>query len=135
VIIKGLVTHGSRKTCDRSQGGLGIDLSLVKSLVESHGGSATEDSEGPGTGTKFTVVLPRYREPQASARHQDGAGPLASPAKALSIMIVDDNKDAALMLSVLPEAAGHETVVEHDPHDALERAPLIAHSAVVRPIN
>jgi PAS domain S-box-containing protein len=120
-----LFTQGSR-AADRSQGGLGIGLSLVKSLVESHGGSVTADSEGTGTGTKFTVVLPRYREPQASAPHQDGVGPVASPAKALHIMIVDDNKDAALMLSMLLEAAGHKTVVEHDPHGALERAPLEA---------
>jgi PAS domain S-box-containing protein len=120
-----LFTQASR-AADRSQGGLGIGLSLVKSLVESHSGSVTADSEGHGTGTKFTVVLPRYHEPQASAPHQDGAGPVASPAKALRIMIVDDNKDAALMLSMLLEAAGHETVVEHDPYRALERAPLEA---------
>ena len=51
---------------------------------------------------------------------------VSSPANALRIMIVDDNQDGALMLSMLLEAAGHKTVVEHDPHGALERAPLEA---------
>jgi PAS domain S-box-containing protein len=116
----------AQRSADRSQGGLGIGLSLVKSLVESHGGSVTADSKGTGAGTKFTVQLPRYHEPQAAVPHQEGDMPVSSPANALRIMIVDDNKDGALMLSMLLEATGHETVIEHDPYRALERAPLEA---------
>ena len=48
----------------------------------------------------------------------------STPANALRIMIVDDNQDGALMLSMLLEATGHETVIEHDPYRALERAPI-----------
>lgn len=113
----------ARRSADRSQGGLGIGLSLVKSLVESHGGSVTADSKGTGTGTKFTVLLPRYIEPQAPALQNEDVA-ISSPGKALRIMIVDDNQDAALMLSMLLQAAGHETVIEHNPYRALERAPL-----------
>jgi PAS domain S-box-containing protein len=112
------------RSADRSQGGLGIGLSLVRSLVESHGGNVTADSNGTGAGTKFTVVLPRFSEPQACAPYQDREVPVSLPAKALRIMIVDDNQDGALMLSMLLEATGHEIVIEHDPYRALQRARL-----------
>jgi hypothetical protein len=114
----------ARRSADRSQGGLGIGLSLARSLVESHGGSVTADSKGTGAGTKFTVVLPRFSGPQPYASYQDREVPVSLPAKALRVMIVDDNKDGALMLSMLLEATGHEIVIEHDPYRALERARL-----------
>lgn len=111
----------AKRSADRSQGGLGIGLSLVKGMVELHGGSVTAESKGVGAGTKFTVSLPCHVEPQISASPDDDM-PVPPLAPALRILIVDDNKDAALMLSMLLGAAGYETFIEHNPYRALERA-------------
>ncbi|MDQ3186113.1 MAG: ATP-binding protein [Pseudomonadota bacterium] len=111
----------AKRSADRSQGGLGIGLSLVKGIVELHGGSVTVESKGAGAGSKFTVLLPRHIDPRTSAPSGDDV-PVSPLVKALRIMIVDDNKDAALMLSMVLDAAGYETFIEHNPHRALERA-------------
>jgi PAS domain S-box-containing protein len=118
-----LFSQGERSS-DRSQGGLGLGLSLVKSLVELHGGSVSAQSSGPGGGSAFTVRLPRL------ARNTDA--PLASHVKrelpfqagSLRIMVVDDNADAATMLALLLEFNGHQVAVEHDPRQALQRANM-----------
>jgi PAS domain S-box-containing protein len=116
-----LFTQAERSS-DRSQGGLGLGLALVKSLVELHGGNVAAYSKGPGTGCEFTVRLPRVdeRAPQhASSEH----GALAcAPARALRLMLVDDNADAAQILAMFLEAAGHTVFVEHGSRAALERA-------------
>ena len=78
---------------DRAQGGLGIGLSLVKSIVQFHGGNVTAESGGAGAGTKFTVSLPRHIELR-TAVSPSGKALVLPIAKALRIMIVDDNKDA-----------------------------------------
>ncbi|NHZ81295.1 response regulator [Massilia sp. CCM 8695] len=102
-----LFSQGERKP-DRAQGGLGLGLALVQSLVRLHGGSITASSPGPGQGSSFTVTLPC--EPRDSAplapRHRrgDARGPV------LRVMIVDDNVDGAISLSLFLEAAGGHTV-------------------------
>jgi signal transduction histidine kinase len=113
----------AERTPDRSQGGLGLGLALVKSLVELHGGMVTAASEGRNMGTEFTVRLPRLHAPAACA------GALAAPPAAaaegkqgLKLLLVDDNEDAAMTLGLLLEASGHAVTVVHDPHDALARA-------------
>ena len=113
----------AERTSDRSQGGLGLGLALVKSLVELHGGSVTAYSSGLGKGSEFAVILPRIdtpAPPSTPERRQarDGAG------HGLRLLIVDDNADAANMLALFLEAAGFETMVEHSPRPALERARL-----------
>ncbi|WP_312518472.1 ATP-binding protein [Massilia sp.] len=113
------------RTPDRTQGGLGIGLALVRSLVQLHGGSVAVSSDGPGLGSTFTVTLPR------SARRNEGwhdgaehaAPAAATPAHARKVMVVDDNVDAAQVMAMYIGGAGHEVVVEHDPYAALERAP------------
>jgi CheY-like chemotaxis protein len=115
----------AERTPDRSQGGLGIGLALVKSLVELHGGLVAAHSDGIGMGSRFTVCLPSMPpQPHAGpaglgARHEPGLLPAAG---AGLVMIVDDNVDAAQLLAMLLENLGCEVLVEHDPHRALETA-------------
>ena len=75
-------------------------FSCVKGLVESHGGSVTAESEGIGAGAKFTVTLPRYSE-LLSSKSPKGETSVSPPAEKIRIMIVDDNKDAAVLMSML----------------------------------
>jgi CheY-like chemotaxis protein/two-component sensor histidine kinase len=113
-----LFTQGER-TPDRAQGGLGLGLALVQSLVELHGGRVTAESQGRGMGSTFTVTLPLLEvgDPASSEVHQRVGMPRA--AQALRVMIVDDNKDAAETLGMLVESLGHEARVMHDPAQAL----------------
>jgi signal transduction histidine kinase/CheY-like chemotaxis protein len=110
----------AERTSDRSQGGLGIGLALVKSLVELHDGTVSASSAGIGKGSQFTVCLPRVAVQEA----HDEPGKLvsaAAPVKGWRMLVVDDNVDAAHMLAMLLEATGHETMVEHTAKSALER--------------
>lgn len=122
-----LFAQGQRSP-DRSQGGLGLGLALVNSLVELHGGSIAAYSEGAGCGSEFTVSLPRLlAHPEARADSVKEKPPYMQPAnKALRIMIVDDNADAANSLALLLQAQGHQVAVEYSAQDALERARLEA---------
>jgi PAS domain S-box-containing protein len=113
----------AQRTADRSQGGLGIGLALVKSLIELHHGSVTAHSKGLGQGSEFTVRLPRLAAPGMPSASRDEHPGGAVPAS-MKVMVVDDNADAASMLAMLLEAAGHEVIVEHDSRRALERARL-----------
>ena len=107
----------AEREADRSHGGLGIGLALVKSLVELHGGAVVASSAGLGQGSRFTVRLPRLEE--GSSADQADAGPVL--AAALKVLVVDDNVDAADMLAMFVEAMGHQVVVEHSSLPALER--------------
>ena len=84
----------------------------------------TVQSDGVGKGCRFEVCLPHLREEQISAKFEPQALNPAAPSKALRVMVVDDNADAAEMLAMLIEALGHQVVVEHHPNRALERAPI-----------
>jgi len=110
------------RTSDRSQGGLGIGLALVKSLVALHGGSVSAHSDGLGRGSRFEVCLPHLAEATALQAEEPHAPPVAAPDKPLKVLVVDDNADAAQMLAMFIEAMGHRVVVAHTPEQALERA-------------
>jgi len=108
------------RTPDRTQGGLGIGLALVRSLVQLHGGSVRVESAGQGQGSSFIVTLPRSADQRAGS--SDDSAPAANATHQLKVLVVDDNIDAAQVLAMYVSAAGHEVAVEHDPYDALTRA-------------
>lgn len=118
-----LFAQGER-TPDRSQGGLGIGLALVKSLVELHEGSVAAFSEGTGKGSRFTICLPLVTAQAQASVSQQGPVHISPTPTPLRVMIVDDNEDAATMLAMFIEAIGHQVVVEHSSIKALERAHL-----------
>ncbi|HEY0844459.1 MAG TPA: ATP-binding protein [Noviherbaspirillum sp.] len=112
----------AQRTADRAQGGLGIGLALVKSLVALHGGQVSAHSDGPGHGTHVKVSIPQLRDvPQPVAGKQQKTA-FAATVAPLKILVVDDNVDAANMLAVLLQAMGHEVHVEPGPRKALEIA-------------
>lgn len=116
----------AERTSDRSQGGLGLGLALVKSLVELHGGSVKAFSSGAGAGSVFVVHLPLL-DNQSSPFLRHGADvPLPVSARALRVMVVDDNVDAAHTLEMFVKAAGHAVVVESHAAGALARARAVA---------
>ena len=106
------------RALDRSQGGLGIGLALVRSLVEMHGGSVEADSPGPGLGSVFTVRLPIV-DGAVAAIDEHSHTPLARDA-ATRILIVDDNEDAAELLALTLETSGYTTTSVHDGAAALK---------------
>jgi signal transduction histidine kinase len=109
-----------RQALDRAQGGLGLGLSIVKSLVERHGGSVAAHSAGSNQGSEFVVRLPRLSPDQgleAAASERSGAAePTGRPAR---LLVVDDNRDAAGMLQAALEMRGHQVWVAHDGPEAL----------------
>lgn len=109
-------------TLDRSQGGLGIGLSLVKSLVEMHGGTVAAVSEGLGLGSEFVVRLPCRREVHTVTPVAD---PIVEPPNGMPrqrILVVDDNQDAADSLAMLMKLRGYDALVAYDGTTALEMA-------------
>jgi len=120
-----LFVQAERET-DRSQGGLGIGLALVKSLGELHGGTVTAQSPGLGQGSRFTITLPQIvEEPAPVAVAGDVAAspaPVLPASAALRAMVVDDNEDAADMLAMFLEIHGHQVLTEDDPARVVERA-------------
>jgi two-component system CheB/CheR fusion protein len=105
----------------RSRGGLGIGLTLVKHLVELHGGTVSARSDGPGQGSELTVELPVAAEVPRAASVTEAA---PAQTRALRFLVVDDNTDVTEMLAAFLEDNGHEVVLAHDGPRALERARM-----------
>ncbi len=114
----------AERTPDRSQGGLGIGLALVKSLVELHDGKVKAQSAGIGHGSTFSITLPRIGAPDKVFLQESGST-LLQGIKRRRMLVVDDNQDAAHMLGMYLEAAGHEIIIEHSAKNALERAHTV----------
>ncbi|MEX3667582.1 PAS domain-containing hybrid sensor histidine kinase/response regulator [Paraburkholderia phenoliruptrix] len=119
-----LFAQGER-TLDRAHGGLGIGLSLVKKLVELHGGTIDIASPGPGRGATVSIRLPLSHAPDVPAPLHDEPSPSGTShgeRAALNVLIVDDNKDAADSLALLCESEGYHVSIAYGAHDALAKA-------------
>jgi two-component system CheB/CheR fusion protein len=102
-------------TLDRSAGGLGLGLALVKGMVDAHGGTVEAKSAGPGAGTEFVVRLPLETTPPAARDPEPSA-----PTRSRRILVVEDNLDGAESLRAVLELEGHAVQVAHDGTGGLE---------------
>jgi PAS domain S-box-containing protein len=110
------------RTPGHSRGGLGIGLTLVKRLVELHGGTVSVRSDGEGKGSEFTVQLPvATEELRMEVQPVPAAAARSAPRR---ILVVDDNRDAATSLAILLRMGGHDVAVAYDGIEAVERAAL-----------
>ena len=107
---------------ERTQGGLGIGLTLVKNLVEMHGGSVTVHSEGLGHGSEFVLYFPELVEAPYLLLAPPVAGSAATLAIRRRVLVVDDNVDAATSIAMLLEIMGHEVYMAHDGVQAVDAA-------------
>ena len=105
---------------DRSDGGLGIGLSLVRSIVEMHGGRVEVRSPGPGRGSEFSIVLPSCSEPA----HKAGPNEFhkAIPGNGMKMLVVDDNRDAAKSMSLVLSIRGYDVTMAFDGKEAVDKA-------------
>jgi PAS domain S-box-containing protein len=125
-----LFTQGER-TPDRAQGGLGLGLSLVKSITTLHGGKVAAESEGTGMGSCFSISLPLMLPEEIMQADAAQSSFVAMPANPLRLMIVDDNLDAATSLAALLEAKGHQVTVKENAISALKAAVRGAQQAFI----
>ncbi|MGZ8259389.1 MAG: hybrid sensor histidine kinase/response regulator [Caldimonas sp.] len=115
------------RTLDRSEGGLGIGLTLVKRIVEMHGGSVLASSAGQGKGSRFTIMLPLSKEP-VQGLTAVGRG---APSNPTTVLVVDDNHDAAESLVELLQASGCQVRAAFSGREALDLAQATPFSAVL----
>jgi signal transduction histidine kinase/CheY-like chemotaxis protein len=115
-----MFTQGDR-TLERSQGGLGVGLSIVRSLVEMHGGTVEAKSTGYGKGSEFVVRLPVV-QPVPPVRGEGPGDRAARPPSGRRILVVDDNVDAADSLAMVLRLMGSEVRTAHNGEDGLEAA-------------
>ncbi len=106
---------------ERSAGGLGIGLALVKGLVEMHGGTVTARSDGQGRGSEFAVTLPALAADPAGGTTEAGDAPDRAVSRR-RVLVVDDNRDGAESLAVMLGLLGDEVTLAHDGLEAVERA-------------
>jgi signal transduction histidine kinase/ActR/RegA family two-component response regulator len=106
------------QTLDRSRGGLGLGLAVVKGLVDMHGGTVTAESEGPGKGAQFTVTLPLA----AGTPHLPAATAPTRSGAACRVLVIEDNADAAQSLRAALELDGHRVEVASTGPEGIEIA-------------
>ena len=105
------------RTPDRAQGGLGIGLALVRTIVHAHGGTVTAKSAGAGRGSEFNVALPRAAVAPPRSPPESGERPAAGRRK---VLVVDDNLDAGSTLAMALEIQGHDVSIATDGQAALD---------------
>jgi len=118
----------SSATPDRAHGGLGIGLTLVRTLVEMHGGHVRAESAGPGRGSAFTIRLPARR---GAAAPPPAEPPAPRPQRALCILLVEDNADSAESFAHLLRRRGHTVEIARDGNEGLERAQALQPDVVL----
>ncbi|WP_010584866.1 ATP-binding response regulator [Schlesneria paludicola] len=118
------------QTFERDKGGLGLGLALVRGLIELHSGTVTAESPGPGRGSTFTLRLP-LAEPQAETPDSPDVVVAETTQSRLRILLVEDNRDAALTLKLLLTLMGHQVAVAFDGPDGLAQARLFLPEVVI----
>jgi signal transduction histidine kinase/CheY-like chemotaxis protein len=116
------------RALDRSHGGLGIGLALVRRLVEMHGGTVEAQSKGPGQGSTFTVRLPLADPPAEILRRVSCT---AHDNTSKRVLVVDDNDDAAELLALMLQQDGYRTAIAHDGPEAIDAARTLAPDIVI----
>src|SRR5262249_3828578 len=116
------------RSLDRSRGGLGLGLALVRGLVELHDGTVEAQSEGPGKGSEFVVLLPRAPEPAALT--ETPVSPSAV-GRRVRVLVIEDNKDSAESLRMLLDLSGYEVEVAYSGPAALDAVSRFRPHAVV----
>ncbi len=114
-----MFTRVGRDACG-TRGGLGVGLHLARRVAELHGGGLVAASEGPGKGSHFLVTLPLSDASDQEPMSEDRQTPTRAPS-AVRVLLVDDNVDAAVSLSLLLQLGGHRTEVAHSGPEALQR--------------
>jgi len=117
----------SARSLDRSEGGLGIGLSVVRRLIEMHGGAVTASSDGPGRGARFEIRLPLSNAPALRA----SAAPSTPVGLPKRILVVDDNRDAAESLVMILNFAGHDARAAYSAAEALESAQALTPEVIL----
>lgn len=126
-----LFAQGER-SLDRSEGGLGVGLTLVRRIAEMHGGNATAKSEGPGQGSEFSVRIPLLTEAAPLEPGEPTPRRGAVPAKeARRVLVVDDNRDAAESLAALLRTLGHHAMTAHDGLSAISMVPVFGPDVIL----
>jgi two-component system CheB/CheR fusion protein len=117
------------RSIDRSEGGLGIGLTLVQRLVGMHGGTVEARSDGPGHGSEFVVRLPRLRSEAPATPPPGAAAP--GPGRPRCILVVDDSRDSADTLARLLRRQGHEVGVAYEGPSACAAAVALTPDVVL----
>lgn len=128
--VFGLFEQGQR-ALDRSQGGLGVGLTVVQRLVQLHNGRVEAESRGAGEGSEFRVHLPCLSEVRASQEDVESSVQPPPVAERCRVLVVDDNIDAADTLAMFLSLLGHEVKTAADGEQALMWAPVFAPEVVV----
>jgi CheY-like chemotaxis protein len=127
-----MFAQADRAAADRSQGGLGIGLELVRGLVQLHGGSVSAHSGGPGQGSEFVVRLPLCRAAtEVASPSLSGACAAQAKSARRRVLVVDDNVDGACSLEKLLNMLGHQVAVSHDGPACLEKSRTFKPEVVI----
>jgi signal transduction histidine kinase/ActR/RegA family two-component response regulator len=119
-----LFVQGER-SLDRSLGGLGIGLTLVRRLAELHGGTAAAASDGPGKGSLFSVSLPAIEAPLQAPAAEPAAAAEPAPRRLHKILLIEDNDDARRTLSLALQMSGHQVYAAPDGRAGIETADAV----------